>query len=118
MYSTIFINETNILFFIEVTNMSVLNEILIGLGKKYKNMIEPNARTYLRVNLGDEARSMGYDISGFDKVYAVIPTKEQVSGMKMIDGKKFVGYSQFNSGIVVPGYVAKDTNLPYWEYNV
>jgi len=34
-----------------------------------------------------------------------------------IDGRTFVNYAQFESGIVTPNYVAERVDLPYRAYN-
>ena len=49
--------------------------------------------------------------------YAIVPLKQTVNGMKVrIDGRTFVNYAQFESGIVVPNYVAGQADLPYKAY--
>jgi hypothetical protein len=46
-------------------------------------------------------------------VQAVVPLKQPVEGMKVrIDGRTFVDYAEFDSGVVVPGYEARETTLP------
>jgi hypothetical protein len=53
----------------------------------------------------------------YKNVCAIVPLKRPVSGMKMrIDGRTFVNYAQFESGIVVPNYVARNVDLPYRAY--
>ena len=45
---------------------------------------------------------------------AIVPLKRPAKGMKVrIDGRTFVNYAQFDSGVAVPGYVAKESALPY-----
>ena len=47
-------------------------------------------------------------------VYAIVPLKQPAAGMKVrIDGRTFVNYAQFESGVAVPGYMANDAGLPY-----
>ena len=46
--------------------------------------------------------------------YAIVPLKHPVSGMKVrIDGRTFVNYAQFESGVVVPNFIARDAGLSY-----
>jgi hypothetical protein len=33
-----------------------------------------------------------------------------------VDGRTFVNYAQFESGVVVPGYVAQKARLPFQPY--
>jgi hypothetical protein len=50
-------------------------------------------------------------------VYAIIPLKRPVSGMKVrIDGRTFINYAQFESGVVAPHYVASQVDLPHRAY--
>ena len=45
---------------------------------------------------------------------AIIPLKKPVGGMKVrIDGRTFVNYAQYDTGVVVPGYGAKEAGLPF-----
>lgn len=96
-----------------------LDQVLINITDKYKTNIQKNARNYMEVDIGKEADKMGYtDVKEkYHKVFAVVPLKKPVPGMKVrIDGRSFVNYAQFESGIAVPGYVVKDSRLPHDEY--
>ena len=93
-----------------------LKKVLLLLRDEYKDRISNNARNYLEVSLADKAEKQGFsDIRDrFKGAHAVIPLKEPTKGMKVrIDGRTFVNYGQFDSGIAVPGYVAKEVDLPY-----
>ena len=93
-----------------------IKKILYLLGEEYKDRISGNARNYIEVDLGDKAQIFGYDDlkDKFHGTNAVIPLKRPDRGMKVrIDGRTFVNYGQFDSGIAVPGYVAKESGLPY-----
>lgn len=93
-----------------------LNTILQRLGEEYRESIARDARNYVEVDLGEKARSLGYDDLGekYKGANAVIPLKAPVKGMKVrIDGRTFINYGQFESGVAVPGYVARDASLPY-----
>ncbi|MDX9787989.1 MAG: hypothetical protein RBT11_14490 [Desulfobacterales bacterium] len=93
-----------------------LDKVLTRMKDKFQNHLITDSRHYMEVDIGKEADEMGFvDIKEkYHHVYAVIPLKEAVAGIKVrIDGRTFVNYAQFDSGIAVPGYVAKDSGLPY-----
>ena len=49
----------------------------------------------------------------YRNIHAIVPLKQPADGMKVrVDGRTFVGHVQFESGVVVPGYVARDSGLP------
>jgi hypothetical protein len=59
----------------------------------------------------------GIDSLRYSNAWAVIPLKEPVSGMKVrIDGRTFINYARFDSGVAVPGYVAGGTTLNHPSY--
>ena len=96
-----------------------LKKVLWILGEEYKDSISGNARNYIEINLGEKAEKLGlYDVKNqFNCANAIIPIKHPVRGMKVrIDGRTFVNYGQFDSGVAVPGYVAKESGLPYKTY--
>lgn len=96
-----------------------LDNVLKRIQDKHHHNIFSPSRHYMEVDIGKEAEEMGYgDLKDkYHKVYAVIPLKESVRGMKVrIDGRTFVNYVQFESGIAVPGYVARDSTLPHKAY--
>ncbi len=93
-----------------------LDMVIKGIGEKFECYISSNSRNYLEVDLGKQAEIMGF--SGlrekFRDVQVVVPLKKPVRGMKVrIDGRTFVNYAQFESGIAVPGYVASETGLSF-----
>ena len=93
-----------------------IDDILLRIGEEFKEDIQSGARHYLEVDIGRKANQLGHPEIGkkFRKVYAVVPLKEPVGGMKVrIDGRTFVDYAQFDSGVVVPGYVARSAGLAY-----
>jgi hypothetical protein len=50
-------------------------------------------------------------------VHTIVPLKHPVRGMKVrVDGRTFVNYAQFESGIAVPQYVAGQVDLPHRTY--
>lgn len=92
-----------------------LKHIIQQLEETFQGEIAEGARNYLEVDIGEQGKRLGYDdlASEYRGVRAVIPLKRHRAGMKVrIDGRTFVNYAQFDSGIVVPGYVAGETDLP------
>lgn len=100
--------------------MKTLDRLLIQIGNKYKNEIVNDSRWYRDVNIGDEAEKMGFSElkEMYKNAHAVVPLRQPVSGMKVrIDGRTFVDYAQFESGIAVPGYVARDSDLAHKAFS-
>jgi hypothetical protein len=96
-----------------------LERILKKIGEDHRSEICPDSRHYREVNIGQKAERLGYgDLkSRFQDVYAIVPLKRPTAGMKVrIDGRTFVNYAQFDSGVVVPGYLAQRTDLPFKPY--
>lgn len=96
-----------------------IDAILTRIGDEFREYIEKSGRNYLEVDIGKKAESMGHEDIGrrFRKVYAVVPLKSPVKGMKVrIDGRTFSDYSQFDSGVAVPGYVAREAGLTYSSF--
>lgn len=93
-----------------------LRQILASIGDEYKGRIGQGTRFYLEVDIGKRAESLGFsDLSErYRKVNAVVPLEKPERGMTVrIDGRTFVNYAQFDTGIAVPGYVAQDAGLPF-----
>jgi hypothetical protein len=70
----------------------------------------------MEVSISQQAHKMGFtDLEKkFDTAYVIVPLKQPVRGMKVrIDGRTFVNYGQLNTGVAVPGYVIKESRLPY-----
>jgi hypothetical protein len=96
-----------------------LDKLLMNLGEKFGDKISVTGRNYIEVDLGKQAENLGYTTlkEKYHDVYAIVPLKKEVDGMKVrIDGRTFVKYAQFESGIAVPGYVKTDTNLPHKDF--
>ncbi len=96
-----------------------LDDVLMMIGKEYENNILKGSRNYLEVDIGNKAAKMGYFglKDKFANVYAIVPLKAPVAGMKVrIDGRTFVNYAQFDTGVAVPGNVAQNADLPYKEF--
>lgn len=93
-----------------------LSNVLTRIGEMFKGTISDNSRFYREVNIGEQAGKLGYsDVAEtFRNTHAIVPLKQAAEGMKVrIDGRTFVNYAQFGSGIAVPAYVARECDLPY-----
>jgi hypothetical protein len=96
-----------------------LGDVLNKIGEKFKHEIENESRFYLEVDIGKQAERFGYSEmkEKYHDVSAVVPLKQAIPGMKvMIDGRTFINYAQFESGIAVPEYVAREAGLRYQTY--
>jgi hypothetical protein len=96
-----------------------LGEVLTKIGEEFEKEISVESIFCLEVDIGKQAEKLGYsDIKEkYHDVSAVVPLNRPVGGMKVrMDGRTFVNYAQFESGVVVPGYVAKEAGLPYKTY--
>ena len=96
-----------------------LSEVLIKIGDDHKNNILGDSRHYREVSIAQKAAELGFgEIKEcYKDVYAIIPLKHPIEGMKVrIDGRTFVNYSQFDSGVVVPQYVASQVDMPRKSY--
>ena len=98
---------------------ATIDDIITKISEEYRDAMEGGARHYLEVDIGRKAEQLGRPEVGekFRNVYAVVPLKKPAKGMKVrIDGRTFVDYAQFESGIAVPGYVAREANLTYKSF--
>ena len=89
--------------------------VIARIGEDFREEILPGSRFYREVNIGERAGRLGLtELTGrYRDVFAIVPLKQPSGGMKVrIDGRTFVNYAQFESGVVVPGYVAADVGLP------
>jgi hypothetical protein len=96
-----------------------LNEVLESIAEEHGGNILAGARDYLEVDIGKRAEVLGYPEleDKYGQVYAIVPLKHPKTGMKVrIDGRTFVNYAQYDSGIVVPGYMADEAVQPYKSY--
>lgn len=88
-----------------------IDELLENLEKTYGSKMQRGARHYMEVNLADQARKLGYADLGekCGTACAIIPLRSPQEGMKVrIDGRTFVDYAEYDSGMAVPGYLARD----------
>ncbi|MCF8028245.1 MAG: hypothetical protein K9K81_07755 [Desulfobacteraceae bacterium] len=96
-----------------------LDRVIESISQTHQEQIHGGGRHYIEVCLGSAAEKMGYADLGekFKNTWAIVPLKGPVSGMKVrIDGRTFVNYAQFDSGLAVPGYVTADTALAHHPY--
>ena len=96
-----------------------LNEVLTKISEDYKENIRGDSRHYLEISIAQKADELGFrEVKEcYKSVYAIIPLKHPVNGMKVrIDGRTFVNYAQFESGVVVPNYVAGQMDWPFKPY--
>jgi len=98
---------------------SKLNKIIEKIEMDHADHISGDARNYKEVDLSKTADELGLADAAdcFRNVNAIVPIKAPVEGMKVrIDGRTFVNYVQFESGVAVPGYVADSSGLPHKTY--
>jgi hypothetical protein len=75
-------------------------------------IMEKGARHYMEVSLSATARKLGYTelAEKYKTASAIVPLRNPQRGMKVrIDGRTFVNYAEYDSGIAVPSYLAKAT---------
>jgi hypothetical protein len=93
-----------------------LADVISKIGDEYKHRILAGSRFYIEVSIGKKAEKYGYQElkEKYRNIQAIIPLKQPVAGMKVrVDGRTFVNYAQFDSGVVVPAYVANNAKLTY-----
>jgi hypothetical protein len=103
----------------ELMNEGNLEKVLTYIGTTYSDRITNDSRYYREINIGKTAEKLGFpDVQGkYGNSNAILLLKNPAPGMKVrIDGRTFVDYAQFNSGVVVPGDVARGTTLPRRAY--
>jgi hypothetical protein len=96
-----------------------LTRVLTRIGDEYKDQISKSSRYYSEVDIGRQAEKLGFDDirSRYKGVHAIVPLQRPMDGMKVrIDGRTFVDYAQFDSGVVVAGYIAREAGLPFRTY--
>jgi hypothetical protein len=96
-----------------------IEKVIRMIGDDHRSEIWPDSRHYCEVSIGRSAERLGFSElkHRFRDVYAIVPLKQPADGMKVrIDGRTFVNYAQFDNGVVVPGYLARETDLPFKPY--
>ena len=99
--------------------MSALDKVLTRIGEDYGEDISNNSRFYIEIDIGRKAEELGYPElkEAYHAVNAIVPLREPARGVTVrVDGRTFVNYARLESGIAVPGYVAKDVTLPHETY--
>ena len=103
----------------ETVMMNNLSKVLTKIGEDYRESICDESRYYLEISLAQKAAELGFSEvkERYKNAYAIVPLKHPVRGMKVrIDGRTFINYAQFESGIVAPHYVARQVDLPHRAY--
>jgi hypothetical protein len=96
-----------------------LSAVLAKIGDDYKEHIQDDSRYYVEVSIALTAAELGFPEveRGYRNVCAIVPLKQPLKGMKVrVDGRTFVNYAQFESGVVVAHYVARRVDLPHRAY--
>ena len=96
-----------------------LDRVIESIGRDHQAQIDGRGRHYIEVSIGKTAGKLGYcDLEKkYRDAWAVVPLKGPIAGMKVrIDGRTFIKYAQFESGVAVPGYVAGETGLTRQPY--
>jgi len=96
-----------------------LSRIIKKIENDHADHISGGARNYREVDLSKTAAELGLADAAdcFRDINAIVPIKAPVEGMKVrIDGRTFINYVQFESGVAVPGYVAEKSNMPRKAY--
>jgi len=96
-----------------------LSEVLAKIGEEYRDNINNDSRHYIEISLAKKASELGFSEAQaqYKTACAIVPLKDPFGGMKVrIDGRTFVNYAQFESGIVVPNYIARQVDLPQRPY--
>ena len=93
-----------------------IERLLSHVEQEYGNRIQKGARHYMEVNLAAQARKLG--LGGLDDTFktacAIIPLKDPQRGMKVrIDGRTFVNYAEYDSGMAIPGHLARLSGRTY-----
>jgi hypothetical protein len=99
---------------------SDLKSVLVKIGRDYQHLIEKGSRHYVEVSLARAANELGFKAveETYRDVHAIVPLKHPLEGMKVrIDGRTFVNYAQFESGIAVPPHIARQAGLPSQTYH-
>ena len=96
-----------------------IDVLLKHVEETFGDKIQRGARHYLEVNLADKARKLGFEdlAEKYKTACAIIPLKAPQRGMKVrIDGRTFVNYAEYDSGMVVPEYIAKTSGRKFRTY--
>ena len=96
-----------------------IEKVLDSISREFADRIESGGRNYTEVNIGRRAGRLGFSTLAecYRNTYAVVPLKAPEPGMKVrIDGRTFVDYAQDDSGIAVPGFLARNADRSWKAY--
>jgi hypothetical protein len=96
-----------------------LGEVLTTIAEQYREEISSESGTFLELDIGKEAEKLGYSniAEKYRGIAVAVPLKRTLNGMKvMMDGRTFVDYAQLETGVVIPGHIAKEASLPNKHY--
>jgi hypothetical protein len=96
-----------------------LGKVIEQISEVFKTDIFATSRAYMEVSIAEQAERLCLtELKGrYRDVYAIVPLKHPTDGMKVrIDGRTFVNYAQFESGVVVPAYMAEEAGLPHTPF--
>lgn len=91
-----------------------LETVVAAIGDDCKHIMTGDSRHYLEVSLAGKAADLGLKGAKerYGDAHAIILLKHPLKGMKVrIDGRTFVDYGQFESGVVVPARIARRSGL-------
>ena len=95
---------------------NIIDVLLTHIESEYGEKIKKGGRHYMEVSLSRKAMELGFDEleECYRNANAIVPLKGPQCGMKVrIDGRTFVNYAEYESGIAVPGYLARATDRAY-----
>jgi hypothetical protein len=98
---------------------NLIDDVLRVVEEEFREEMEPTSRFFVDVDLGRTAARLGLqDPEGIlSGVEAVVPLRRLRGGMRVrVDGRTFVDYAQCDSGLAVPGYVARRAGLRFRPY--
>jgi hypothetical protein len=96
-----------------------LREVLTKIAEEYRQEIWFESGTFLELDIGKEAEKLSYSniAEKYRGIAVAVPLKRTLKGMKvMMDGRTFVDYAQLETGVVIPGHIAKEASLPNKHY--
>ena len=99
--------------------MTILTDILEEVADQFKDRIWAKSSSYCLVDLGEIYKQKGImdDYESFRDVKAVVPIKGSLDGLNFqVDGSVFADYSQLESGLAVPEWVAEQSGLTHKPY--
>ena len=97
-----------------------LETVVAAIHEDCKHIMADDSRHYLEVSLANKAAELGLKGAKerYGNTHAIILLKHPLKGMKVrIDGRTFVNYAQFESGVVVPPHIARQSGLPLKSWN-